>query len=160
MPPIDPSNVLRELIDKTPTTGDEDKTQTIASSDKPLIERLVDMQLDVDPEPSSMTPHNSDCEQDAIISNLGTLVPSPSTRMNTDGASLVEGCTFCSVPGVKKPRMYHTPMACGCLISHTDGDRINFEGMSFSYIDRFLFRDNDGDARPNDVPTTYNATSA
>lgn len=92
------------------------------SSDKPLLERLVDMQLDVGD------------DEDSGGNTRDIAEPMEPARRKT----AVDGCTCCSVPssnedGAKKPLR-----CCGCQLAHSEGDRIFFEGESFYYMSSVL----------------------
>ena len=92
-----------------------------SSSDKPLLERLVDMQLDVG--------EDGNTKEDFDLMEQ---------RLLEKHHPVADGCTCCSLPsnnadGVRKPGR-----CCGCQLAHSEGDRIFFEGESFYYMDSIL----------------------
>ena len=94
-----------------------------SSADKPLLERLVDMQLDVCDE------DKAPCEE-----------PGQMERSLDKHERVVDGCTCCSLPSNQTRKQGR---CCGCQLAHSEGDRIFFEGESFYYMDSIL-RDSDG----------------
>jgi hypothetical protein len=87
------------------------------SSDKPLLERLVDMQLDVGDE------DKNDERPGGRGRDLGQR-----------GGDIV-GCTCCLLPSGE---ISTARRCCGCQLAHSEGDRIFFEGESFYYMDSTL----------------------
>ena len=98
------------------------------SSDKPLLERLVDMQLDVGDNEDS----GDSAREDAgpMVSSVGKHKPA------------IDGCTCCSLPSTNGDGVQKPVRCCGCQLAHSEGDRIFFEGESFYYMDSVL-RDSD-----------------
>lgn len=139
MPPIDvsqlatpdKSNVEEGTGQAVAVSPSESPLMDIAppplySSDRPLLERLVDMQLDVGDDSRDNTREDTE----PIESGFG------------ERKTIVDGCTCFSLSssggdGAQKP-----VRCCGCQLAHSEGDRIFFEGESFYYMDSVL-RDSD-----------------
>ena len=90
------------------------------SDDKPLLERLVDMQLDC---------ADDDGDDDEEVDDRT--------------ASKVPGCTCCLLPMGERGSIERGKggRCCGCQLAHSEGDRIFFEGESFYYMDSVLHDD-------------------
>ena len=135
MPPIDASalatlnesNVEGSIGQAVAVSPSESPLLDVAppplhSSDKPLLERLVDMQLDVGDGDDSEGNTGDDAEP-----------MEPARHKPT-----VDGCTCCSLPSSNEDGARKPVRCCGCQRTHSEGDRIYFEGESFYYIDSVL----------------------
>lgn len=109
MPPID------ESLGKKKSLSKDDLTAATIQVERPLVERLVDMQLDV------------------ITDDTATL-----PCRNSDSPPRVDGCDYGSTPPSRTETAHtchHYPASdCGCQMLHTEGDRIDIFGRSFYYM--------------------------
>ena len=100
------------------------------SCDKPLLERLVDMQLDC---------ADDDGDKEEVMGEREFMAQGGDSLT----ATRVSGCTCCLLPTGERGSNERGKggRCCGCQLTHSVGDRIFFEGESFYYMDSVLHDD-------------------